>query len=420
MTSSERLSPEPLLKKEACPAVLRGENSGNALELSNTLSYRFWRFPAILSGEFQQLWEHFWGDPKSFRKFSGMPTLTCHPRSFQTKFMFLGLGMFRASGRIRHFQATELSIFRQRTWSFSSISDIFRQNHGHFFLHNLVWFSMVLFGASKPKTHQHWLSEELPLQNDTIWQQRLWNYFVFLWDNSGTLILDYCFENHVCFGQAEFPQRDNLEENRTWQAHVNSDLKMAFVTARMHCLLLLAAMSFAKFHIHESSLSTARTSEGLVSQTSHKNQELNFFGRIFEVSGFSGVCSGRPFFRVLLHAWGRLMLGSILRGWRCLQGTRYRQNCEVRQHCFTPARNKALLRTSDSLPEDWGFWKATGCTECACRESNFPSSQYVSSNSGRGTLVIIPDDHLRIHACMLCASLSKDDFIIFGVPQMGV
>ena len=49
MTSSERPSPEPLLKKEASPAVLRGENSGNALEASNALNYRAWGFPAVLS-----------------------------------------------------------------------------------------------------------------------------------------------------------------------------------------------------------------------------------------------------------------------------------------------------------------------------------------------------------------------------------
>ena len=40
MTSSERPSPEPLLKKEASPAVPRGQNSGNALEASNALNYR--------------------------------------------------------------------------------------------------------------------------------------------------------------------------------------------------------------------------------------------------------------------------------------------------------------------------------------------------------------------------------------------
>ena len=41
MTGSERPSLEPLLKKEASPAVLGGkeENSGNALEPSNALNY---------------------------------------------------------------------------------------------------------------------------------------------------------------------------------------------------------------------------------------------------------------------------------------------------------------------------------------------------------------------------------------------
>ena len=49
MTSSERPSPEPLLKKEAPPAALGGENSGNALEASNALNYRVWGIPAVLS-----------------------------------------------------------------------------------------------------------------------------------------------------------------------------------------------------------------------------------------------------------------------------------------------------------------------------------------------------------------------------------
>ena len=51
MTSSERPSPEPILKKEASPAVLGGENSGNALEASNALNYRAWGIPAVLSRE---------------------------------------------------------------------------------------------------------------------------------------------------------------------------------------------------------------------------------------------------------------------------------------------------------------------------------------------------------------------------------
>ena len=49
MTGSERPSPKPLLKKEASPAVLGGENSGNALEASNALNYRAWGIPAVLS-----------------------------------------------------------------------------------------------------------------------------------------------------------------------------------------------------------------------------------------------------------------------------------------------------------------------------------------------------------------------------------
>ena len=50
MTGSGRPSPEPLLKKEAPPAVLGGgDNSGNALEASNALNYRVWGIPAVLS-----------------------------------------------------------------------------------------------------------------------------------------------------------------------------------------------------------------------------------------------------------------------------------------------------------------------------------------------------------------------------------
>ena len=48
MTSSERPSQNPLLKKGASLAVLGGENSGNALEASNALHYRAWGFPAVL------------------------------------------------------------------------------------------------------------------------------------------------------------------------------------------------------------------------------------------------------------------------------------------------------------------------------------------------------------------------------------
>ena len=49
MTSSERPSPEPFLKKEASPAVLGGEKSGNALDASNALNDRVWGIPAVLS-----------------------------------------------------------------------------------------------------------------------------------------------------------------------------------------------------------------------------------------------------------------------------------------------------------------------------------------------------------------------------------
>ena len=44
MTSSERPSPELLLKLEGCPQPnWGGENSGNALDASNALNYRIWR-----------------------------------------------------------------------------------------------------------------------------------------------------------------------------------------------------------------------------------------------------------------------------------------------------------------------------------------------------------------------------------------
>ena len=50
MTSSERPSPEPLLKKEASPAVLGGREFWiHALEASNALNYRVWGIPAVLS-----------------------------------------------------------------------------------------------------------------------------------------------------------------------------------------------------------------------------------------------------------------------------------------------------------------------------------------------------------------------------------
>ena len=46
MSSSERPSPEPLLKKEP---YWGGDNSGNALEASNALNYSVWGIPAVLS-----------------------------------------------------------------------------------------------------------------------------------------------------------------------------------------------------------------------------------------------------------------------------------------------------------------------------------------------------------------------------------
>ena len=49
MTSSERPSPEPLLKKRPPQPYRGGDNSGNALEASNAFNYRAWGIPAILS-----------------------------------------------------------------------------------------------------------------------------------------------------------------------------------------------------------------------------------------------------------------------------------------------------------------------------------------------------------------------------------
>ena len=49
MTSSERPSPEPLLKKEASPAVLGGGSSGNALEASSASNDKVCGIPAVLS-----------------------------------------------------------------------------------------------------------------------------------------------------------------------------------------------------------------------------------------------------------------------------------------------------------------------------------------------------------------------------------
>ena len=71
MTGSERPSPEPLLKKEASPAVPQGgENSGNALDASNAFNYRAWGIPAVLSREIPG--NALRAFPGSFRNFSGI------------------------------------------------------------------------------------------------------------------------------------------------------------------------------------------------------------------------------------------------------------------------------------------------------------------------------------------------------------
>ena len=78
MTGSGRPSPEPLLKKEASPAVLGGgDNSGNALEASNALNYRVWGIPAVLStGIPGNALRAF---PGSFRNFSGISSGKSQP-----------------------------------------------------------------------------------------------------------------------------------------------------------------------------------------------------------------------------------------------------------------------------------------------------------------------------------------------------
>ena len=78
MTSSERPSPEPILKKEASPAVLGGgENSGNALEASNALNYRVWGIPAVLLRE--NPGNALRAFPGSFRNFSGISSGKSQP-----------------------------------------------------------------------------------------------------------------------------------------------------------------------------------------------------------------------------------------------------------------------------------------------------------------------------------------------------
>ena len=49
MTSSERPSPDPFLKKRRSQLYRGGGNSRNALESSHSLNYRAWRIPAVPS-----------------------------------------------------------------------------------------------------------------------------------------------------------------------------------------------------------------------------------------------------------------------------------------------------------------------------------------------------------------------------------
>ena len=97
MTGSERPSPEPLLKKEASPAVLGGGNSGNALEPSNALNYSVWGIPAVLSrGIPGNALRAF---PGSFRNFSGI----CSGRSQP----YWGYGPLTGSVALRGFVDSE-------------------------------------------------------------------------------------------------------------------------------------------------------------------------------------------------------------------------------------------------------------------------------------------------------------------------
>ena len=80
MTSSERPSPEPILKKEASPAVLGGRKfwkRSYALEASNALSFRFWGIPAVLSREIPG--NALRAFPGSLRNFSGISSGKSQP-----------------------------------------------------------------------------------------------------------------------------------------------------------------------------------------------------------------------------------------------------------------------------------------------------------------------------------------------------
>ena len=77
MTSSERPSPEPFLKKKCPQQYWGGDNSGNALEASNAFNYRVWGIPAVLStGIPGNALRAF---PGSFRNFSGISSGKSQP-----------------------------------------------------------------------------------------------------------------------------------------------------------------------------------------------------------------------------------------------------------------------------------------------------------------------------------------------------
>ena len=77
MTSSERPSPEPILKKRRPQPYWGGENSGNALEASNALNYTVWGVPTVLSREIPG--NALRAFPGFFRNFSGISSGKSQP-----------------------------------------------------------------------------------------------------------------------------------------------------------------------------------------------------------------------------------------------------------------------------------------------------------------------------------------------------
>ena len=78
MTSSERPSPEPFLKKSGVPSRTEGERilEMNALDASNASNYRAWGDPSRTLEENSKSLRAF---PGSFRNFSGMSSGKSQP-----------------------------------------------------------------------------------------------------------------------------------------------------------------------------------------------------------------------------------------------------------------------------------------------------------------------------------------------------